>query len=65
MIIVIIVAAVLVLAGAVFVVSRRMRRSRIALASPPRAAMPTVLVREVTERPTLDDTATLGHRLGA
>jgi fused signal recognition particle receptor len=64
-IIVIIVAAVLVVVGGVVVMSRRRGRPRAALTSPPRAAMPTVLVHEVTERPTLDDAPTFGQRLGA
>lgn len=65
MIVIIIVAAVLVVVGGGIVLSRRRRRPRIALTSPPRAAMPSVLVRDVIERPTLDDTPTLGQRLGA
>jgi fused signal recognition particle receptor len=64
-IIVIIVAAVLVVVGGVVVMSRRRGRPRAALTSSPRAAMPTVLVHEVTERPTLDDAPTFGQRLGA
>jgi fused signal recognition particle receptor len=64
-IIVIIIAAVVIVVGGAVILSRRRRRPRAALTSPPRAAMPTVLVHEVTERPTLDDTATFGQRLGA
>lgn len=64
----IVVAVLLVLgagAGAGVVVRRRRRRS-LAIASAPRVAMPTLLVNEITPRPTLlDDTPTLHQRLGS
>ena len=63
MIVAIVVALVLVV-GIAVVVARRRRRGRVALASTPRAAMPTVLVTELTERPSLD-VATLAQRLGS
>ena len=64
MIVAIVVVAVVLVVGIAVVVARRRRRGRVALASPPRAAMPTVLVTELTERPSLD-VATLAQRLGS
>ena len=63
MIVVIIVVAVVLVLGIAAVVVRRRRRSRVAIASPPRAAMPTVLVTELAERPSLD-VPSLAQRLG-
>jgi fused signal recognition particle receptor len=62
-IIAIIVVAVVVVLGVGVVVIRRRRRGRVAIASP-RAAMPTVLVSEVTERPSLE-APSLAQRLGS
>jgi fused signal recognition particle receptor len=56
-----IVLALLVVVGLVVVVRRR--RLRRPLASPPRAAMPTVLVREATPIPTLAEDRSLAERL--
>ena len=65
MTIAIIVAALVVVAlTTVLIVSRR-RRSARALVSAPRAAMPTVLVSEIAERPTLVEPADLSTRLGS
>ena len=64
MIVTIVVVVVVLVVGITVVVARRRRRGRVALASPPRAAMPTVLVTELTERPSLD-VATLAQRLGS
>jgi fused signal recognition particle receptor len=63
-IIVIIVVAVVVVVGVGAVVVRRRRRGRVAIASPPRAAMPTVLVTELAERPSLV-APSLAQRLGS
>jgi fused signal recognition particle receptor len=63
-IVVIIVVAVVLVLGIGAVVVRRRRRSRVAIAAPPRAAMPTVLVTELSERPSLD-VPSLAQRLGA
>jgi fused signal recognition particle receptor len=63
-IVTIVVVVVVLVVGITVVVARRRRRGRVALASPPRAAMPTVLVTELTERPSLD-VATLAQRLGS
>jgi fused signal recognition particle receptor len=62
-IVVIIIVAVVLVAGLGILVTRRRRRGRIAIAPPPRAAMPTVLVTELAERPSLD--VTLAQRLGS
>ena len=62
MIVVIIVAALVVLLGAVLVVRRQSRRS---VAPQLRAAMPEVLVRDVSARPSLGDVATLERRLSS
>ena len=62
MIVVIIVVAVVLVVGIGVVVVRR-RRGRVAIASP-RAAMPTVLVTELAERPSLDGRS-LAQRLGS
>jgi fused signal recognition particle receptor len=62
-IIVIIVVAVVLVAGLGVFAVRRGRRGRVALPSPPRAAMPSVLVTELSERPSLD--ASLAERLGS
>ena len=60
----IIAAVVLVLVGGAVVLRRRRRRP--ALVAAPRAAMPTVLVSEVSQRPSLvADTPTLSQRLGS
>jgi fused signal recognition particle receptor len=63
-IVTVVVVVVVLVVGITVVVARRRRRGRVALASPPRAAMPTVLVTELTERPSLD-VATLAQRLGS
>ena len=66
MIYLIIVGVVLVLGAGLIVVRRRNRRSRRVLTSAPRAAMPEVLVEQLTSRPTLDDgPVSLLDRLGA
>ena len=66
MIYLIIVGVVLVLGAGLIVVRRRNRRSRRVLTSAPRAAMPEVLVEQLTSRPTLDDVpVSLSDRLGA
>lgn len=62
MIVLIIVLALVVVAGLV-VLLRRRRRPRRPLASPPRAAMPTVLVREAIAIPTLAEDHSLAQRL--
>jgi fused signal recognition particle receptor len=62
-VVIIIAAAVVVLGVGVFVVRRR-RRGRVSIASPPRAAMPTVLVTELAERPSLE-VPSLAQRLGS
>jgi fused signal recognition particle receptor len=65
-IIVIIVAVIVVLAGAGLVVARSRRRRRALPMSAPRAAMPTVLVSEITERPSLEEeSGSLAQRLGS
>jgi len=62
----IIVGVVLVLGAGLFVARRRYRRSKNVLTSAPRAAMPEVLVEQLTSRPTLDDVpVALSDRLGA
>jgi fused signal recognition particle receptor len=63
-IIAIIVVAVVLVVGAVVVVVRRRRRGRVAITSPRRAAMPTVLVAELAERPSLE-APSLAQRLGS
>ncbi len=64
MIIVIVIVAVALVLGIGVVVVRRRRRGRVAIPAPPRAAMPTVLVTELTERPSLG-APTLAQRLGS
>jgi fused signal recognition particle receptor len=63
-IIVIIVVAVVLVGGLGVVIARRRRRGRVAIPSPPRAAMPTVLVTEMAERPSLA-APSLAQRLGS
>jgi len=53
-IIVIIVVAVVLVLGIGFFVARRRGRARVAIPAPARAAMPTVLVTELAERPSLE-----------
>ncbi len=66
MTITIIVIVVAVVLGGTGVVVLRRRSRRALLASPARAAMPTVLVDEVVERPVLTEAPpTLGERLGS
>lgn len=66
MIYLIIVAVVLVLGAGLLVARRRSRRSKHVLTSAPRAAMPEVLVEQLTSRPTLDVVpVSLSDRLGA
>ena len=66
MTVVLIVLAVLVVVAVTALVVRRGRRSATALASPPRAAMPVVLISEAAERPQLlDEVPVLEQRLGA
>jgi len=66
MYLIIIVGVVLVLGAGLFVARRRYRRSNNVLTSAPRAAMPEVLVEQLTSRPTLDDVpVALSDRLGA
>lgn len=64
MIIAIIVVAVVLVLGVGVVVVRRRRRGRVAISSPPRAAMPTVLVTELAARPSLA-APSLAQRLGS
>ena len=64
MIVVIVVVAVVLVAGLGVLVARRRRRGRVALAPAPRAAMPTVLVSELAERPSLE-VPSLAQRLGS
>jgi len=61
----IIVVAVVVLAAATALIVSRRRRGARALVSAPRAAMPTVLVDEIAQRPTLAEPADLSTRLGS
>jgi fused signal recognition particle receptor len=64
-IVIIIVAVIVVLVGSGVVLARR-RRRRPMLPDAPRAAMPTVLVTEVTQRPSLlQEPGTLAQRLGS
>jgi len=63
-IIAIIIVSVVLVLGIGVVVVRRRRRGRVAIPAPPRAAMPTVLVTELTERPSLG-APTLAQRLGS
>jgi fused signal recognition particle receptor len=63
-IIVIIVVAVVLVVGLGVFVARRRRRGRVAIPAPPRAAMPTVLVTELAERPSLE-VPSLAQRLGS
>ncbi len=64
MIVVVIVVAAVLLLGLGVVVARRRRRGRVAIASTARAAMPTVLVTELAERPSLT-APSLAQRLGS
>ena len=64
MIVLYVVAALLVVVGLVVLIRRR-RRPRRPLSSPPRAAMPTVLVRDSTPIPTLDEDRSLSERLAS
>jgi fused signal recognition particle receptor len=63
-IVVLIVVALVLVAGLGIVVARRRRRGRVAIAPAPRAAMPTVLVNELAERPSLG-VASLSQRLSS
>jgi fused signal recognition particle receptor len=63
-IIAIIVVAVVLVLGLGTLVARRRRRSRAAIPAAPRAAMPTVLVSDVSERPSLA-APSLAQRLGS
>jgi fused signal recognition particle receptor len=63
-IIAIIIVAVVLVVGIGALVIRRRRRGRVALPAQPRAAMPTVLVTELTERPSLE-VPSLAQRLGS
>ncbi len=66
MIVIIIVAAIVLLAGAGLLITRGRRRRRPMLPEPPRAAMPTVLVSDVAQRPSLQEESTsLAQRLGS
>ena len=64
MIIVIIVVAVVLVLGIGFFVARRRGRARVASPAPARAAMPTVLVTELAERPSLE-APSLAQRIGS
>ncbi len=64
MIIVIIVVAVVLVLGIGFFVARRRGRARVAIPAPARAAMPTVLVTELAERPSLE-APSLAQRIGS
>jgi fused signal recognition particle receptor len=65
-IVIIIVAAIVLLAGAGLLITRGRRRRRPMLPEPPRAAMPTVLVSDVAQRPSLQEESTsLAQRLGS
>ncbi len=62
----VIAATVLLLIVVVIAVVVRRRARRSSLVAPPRAAMPTVLVNEATQRPSLDEESpTLSQRLGS
>jgi fused signal recognition particle receptor len=63
-IIVIIVVAVVLVLGIGFFVARRRGRARVAIPAPARAAMPTVLVTELAERPSLE-APSLAQRIGS
>ncbi len=63
-VVIIIVAAIVVLAGASVVIARR-RRQRPMLPVAPRAPMPSMLVSELTQRPSLEEPASLAQRLGS
>ena len=66
MIVIIIVAVVVVLVGAGLLIARGRRRRRPMLPDALRVAMPTVLVTEVTQRPSLhEEPGTLAQRLGS
>lgn len=66
MIVVIIVAVIVVLVGSGVVIARGRRRRRPMLPDAPRVAMPSVLVTEVTQRPSLrEEPGTLAQRLGS
>jgi fused signal recognition particle receptor len=62
--VIIIVAAVVIVLGIGALVVRRRRRARVAIASSARAAMPSVLVTELSERPSLE-APSLAQRLGS
>ena len=64
MTVIIIVAAVVIVLGIGALVVRRRRRARVAIASSARAAMPSVLVTELSERPSLE-APSLAQRLGS
>jgi fused signal recognition particle receptor len=65
-IVVIIVAVIVVLLGSVVVIARGRRRRRPMLPDAPRVAMPSVIVTEVTQRPSLfEEPGTLAQRLGS
>jgi fused signal recognition particle receptor len=61
---IIIIVAVVVLAGISVAVVRRRRRASVAIPASQRAAMPTVLVTELAERPSLE-APSLAQRLGS
>ena len=61
----IVLALVVVLALVLVLAARSRRRSRVATVAPPRAAMPEVLVTEVTPRPEIDDGPGLDRRLAS
>jgi fused signal recognition particle receptor len=63
-IVAIIIVAVVLVVGTGVVVVRRRRRGRAAIPAAPRAAMPTVLVTELAQRPSLE-VASLAQRLGS
>jgi fused signal recognition particle receptor len=65
MTIAIVIAVVVVLLGLSLDVARRRRRRRPMLSRAPREAMPSLLVNEVTERPSLEESGTLAQRLGS
>jgi fused signal recognition particle receptor len=63
-IVIIIVVAVVVGGGLGVLITRSRRRRRVLTPAPPRAAMPSVLVTELAERPSLEVTS-LAQRLGS
>jgi fused signal recognition particle receptor len=64
-IVIIVVAVIVVLVGSGLLIARGRRRRRPMLPDAPRVAMPTVLVTEVSQRPSLQEPGSLAQRLGS